>query len=166
MVISLGCILDEKHSGESMATKMLGNINGKLKFLYRKQSFLDNSLCRLLSNALIQPHFDYACTSWFPMLNKRLSKNAISAEQMNSLLFESKKRSTCVGATEFKAINWLPTKNRVDQHTCLNIMKFFKGWLQLMLTKFSNQFSKDNFSKIYRERKKWVYFQNFDGMII
>ena len=40
MVTYLGCVLDENLSGESMATKMLGKINGKLKFLYGKQSFL------------------------------------------------------------------------------------------------------------------------------
>ena len=34
-VTFLGCVLDESLSGESMATKMLGKINGKLKFLYR-----------------------------------------------------------------------------------------------------------------------------------
>ena len=68
----LGCLLDENLSGESMATKMLGIINGKLKFRYRKQNYLDRSLRRLLLNALIQPHFDYACTSWNPGLNKRL----------------------------------------------------------------------------------------------
>ena len=45
---------------------------------------------------------------------------------MHSLLFESK-NTAHVGATEFKAIYWLPTKNRVDQHICVNIMKFFKG---------------------------------------
>ena len=32
MVTYLGCILDENLSGESMATRMLGKINGKLKF--------------------------------------------------------------------------------------------------------------------------------------
>ena len=37
------------------------------------------------------------------------------------------KNTAHVGATEFKATNWLPTKNRVDQHICVNIMKFFKG---------------------------------------
>ena len=37
------------------------------------------------------------------------------------------KNTAHVGATEFKAINWLQTKNRVDQHTCVNVMKFFKG---------------------------------------
>ena len=76
MFIHLGSVLDEDLSGESMATKMLGKINGKLKFRYGKQNFLDSSLRSLLLNALIQPHFDYAFTSWYPMLNKRLPKNS------------------------------------------------------------------------------------------
>ena len=76
----LGCPQDENLSGESMATKMLGKINGKLKFLHRKQNYLNKSLRRLLLNALIQPHFDYACTSWYPGLNKRLSKKIQTAQ--------------------------------------------------------------------------------------
>ena len=80
MVTYLGCILYENLSGESMATRMLGKINCKLKFLYRKQNFLDGSLQRLLFNAVIQHHFDYACTSWYPMLNKRLSKTIQAAQ--------------------------------------------------------------------------------------
>ena len=71
-VTYLGCILDEDMSGESMATKVLGKINAKLRFLYRKNKFLTSGLCRLLCNALIQPHFDYACSAWYPNLNKKL----------------------------------------------------------------------------------------------
>ena len=81
---------------------------------------LDNSLCRLLSNALIQHHFDYTCTSWFPMLNKRLSKKMQSAQNKCIRFYLNLKNTTHVGAT-------FPTKNRVDQHTCVNIMNFFKG---------------------------------------
>ena len=91
----LGSLLDENLSGESMAAKMLGKINGKLKFLYRKQNYLDRSLRRLLLNALIQPHFDYACTSWYPGLNKRLSKKIQnSTKQMHSFLPEFEKHGT------------------------------------------------------------------------
>ena len=56
-----------------MATKILGKINGQLRFLYRKQNFLDFPLLRLLANALIQPYFDFACSAWFPLINKRLT---------------------------------------------------------------------------------------------
>ena len=40
-VTYLGCILDEDLSGESMATKVIGKINGRIKFLYRKNKFLN-----------------------------------------------------------------------------------------------------------------------------
>ena len=57
----LGCILDESLSDESMALNVVSKINTRLKFLYRKNKFLSPQLRRLLCNALIQPHFDYAC---------------------------------------------------------------------------------------------------------
>ena len=56
-VTYLGCILDENMSGESMALRVLQKANGRLSFLYRKQSFLNYKLRRMLYNALIQPHF-------------------------------------------------------------------------------------------------------------
>ena len=43
-VTYLGCILDNNLSGEAMATKVLGTINGRLKFLYRKPKFFSFSL--------------------------------------------------------------------------------------------------------------------------
>ena len=79
-VTYLRCILDNDLSGESMATKVLSLVNSRLKFLYRKQKFLTLPLRRLLCNALIQPHYDYACPAWYPSLNKRLSKK-IQASQ-------------------------------------------------------------------------------------
>ena len=73
-VTYLGCILDSNLSGESMATKVLGLVNERLKFLYRNQRFLTFSLQRLLCNAMIQPHYDYACSAWYPLLSKNLLK--------------------------------------------------------------------------------------------
>ena len=68
----LGCILDESLSGESMGLHVLKKLNSKLKFLYRKNKFLSPPLRRLLCNAIIQPHFDYACIAWFPNLNQSI----------------------------------------------------------------------------------------------
>ena len=71
-VTYLGCLLDETLSGESMALKVINKINSRLRFLYRKNRFLSPPLRRLLCISLIQPHFDYACSAWYPNLNKRL----------------------------------------------------------------------------------------------
>ena len=67
-VTCLGCLLDETLSGESMALKVINKINSGLRFLYRKNRFLSPSLGRLLCNSLIQPHFDYSCSAWYPNL--------------------------------------------------------------------------------------------------
>ena len=86
-VTYLGCALDENISGETMALRFVSKINCKLRFLYRKNRFLSQPLCRLLCNALIQPHFDYACSTWYPNLNNILkSKLQIIQKEMHSLL--------------------------------------------------------------------------------
>ena len=71
-VTYLGCLSDESLSGESMALKVINKINSRLRFLYRKHRSLSPPLRRLFCNSLIQPHLDYACSAWYPNLNKRL----------------------------------------------------------------------------------------------
>ena len=68
----LSCQIDPKLSGEAMVSKVLKEINAKLKFLYRQSRYLTPAYRRLSCNALIQPHFDYGCSSWFPLLKKNL----------------------------------------------------------------------------------------------
>ena len=67
----LGCELDESLSGEAMTLKVINKINSRLKFLYMKNRYLTPYLKWFLFNALIQPHFDYACPAWYPNLNKK-----------------------------------------------------------------------------------------------
>ena len=80
MVEYLGCCLDANLSGESMAMKYLRKINIKLQFLYRQNEFLNPKLRRLLCNPLIQPHFDYACISWYPLINHKI-RNKLQVTQ-------------------------------------------------------------------------------------
>ena len=73
-------MLDEKMSRETMALPVVNKINNKLKFLCRENRFLTPTLRRLLCNALIQPHFNYACSAWYLNLTKKL-KNRIQTSQ-------------------------------------------------------------------------------------
>ena len=79
-------MLDETMSGETMALSVINKINNKLKFLSRKNRFLTPTLRRLLCNALIQPHFGYACSAWYPNLNKKL-ENRIQTSQNKCIRF-------------------------------------------------------------------------------
>ena len=82
----LGCMLDETMSGETMLLSVINKVNNKLKFPYQKNRFLTLILRRLLCNALIQPHFDYACSPWYPNLTKKL-RNRIQTSQNKCIRF-------------------------------------------------------------------------------
>ena len=123
----LGCILDETLSGESMALNVINKINSKLKFLYRKNKFLTPHLKRMLSNALIQPHFDYACAAWYPQLTLNLKKR-IQVVQNKCIRFCLDLENTAhIGYKEFEKINWLNTSDRFLQCLCSSAFKFIKG---------------------------------------
>ena len=82
----LGCYLDFNLNGESMARRVLKKINTKLNFLWRRSNYLIYSSRRLLCNALIQPHVDYECTSWYPHLSKAL-KTKLQIAQNKCICF-------------------------------------------------------------------------------
>ena len=65
-----------------MALKVI-KINSRLKFLHRKNKFLTPALRRLLCNALVQPHFDYASSAWYPNLIQKM-KNKFKSRKINA----------------------------------------------------------------------------------
>ena len=108
-----------------MATQALRKINGRLKFLYRNQNYLTYSLRRLLCNALIQPHFDFACLAWYPNLNQKFKGKIQSAQNKCIRFCLMLGNRAHIGVNEFQRINWLPTKKRFEQCVCVNIFIFF-----------------------------------------
>ena len=121
-VIYLGCMLDETMSGETMALSVINKINNKLKFLYRKNRFSTPTLRRLLCNALIQPHFDYACFAWYPNLTKKL-KNRIQTLQNKCIrLCLQLDKMTHISHKEFGTLEWLIVTERFNQ--CINSTVF------------------------------------------
>ena len=134
----------EDWSGESMATKVIGKINGRIKFLHRKSRFLDSSLRRLLCNALVQPHFDYACSAWYPNLTQSLSKKLqITQNKCIRFCLQLGNRSH-IGTTEFKQINWLPINERFSQCVCSTIFKFFNNNCPAYMKEMFSTYIQDN----------------------
>ena len=120
----LGCILDETLSGESMCLKVIEKINSKLRFLYRKNKYLTPTLRRMLCNAIIQPHFDYACLTWYSNLTKAL-KNKIEVMQNKCIRFcLNLGNLDHIGTKEFKKIKWLNTRDRFIQCVCSAAFNF------------------------------------------
>ena len=80
-------MLDETMSGEPTALKVINKVNGKLKFLYRKNRFLSPEFRRMLCNAFIQPHFDYACPAWYPNLTEKMKEKEKKKKQNKCIRF-------------------------------------------------------------------------------
>ena len=139
-VTYLGCILDEDLSGESMATKVLGKINAKLRFLYRKNKFLTPSLRRLLCNALIQPHFDYACSAWYQNLNQKLLKKLQTSQNKCIRFCLQLSNRSHIGANEFENINWLPVRERFKQCICAIVYKYIHNISPIYMSELFSPF--------------------------
>ena len=75
-------------SGKAMAFNVINKIYNEVKFPDRRNSFLTPELRRLLCNALIQLHFDYACSVWYPNLTKKKT-HRIQTNQNKCMHFSS-----------------------------------------------------------------------------
>ena len=125
-----------------MALKVISKINCRLRFLYRKNRFLSLLLCRVLCNALIQPHFDYACSAWYPNLNNRL-KSKLQILQNKCICFCLKLNHRAhIGSTEFEKINWLTINDRFEQCICSMTFKHFNNLSPLYMNDVFNQLVK------------------------
>lgn len=55
-----------------MAHGVISKVNARLKFSHRNNRYLTPNLSHLLYKTLIDPHFDYGCSAWYPNLSKNL----------------------------------------------------------------------------------------------
>ena len=109
-------------SGETIAFKVINKINNKLKFLHRQNSFLTQALRRLLCNALIHPHFDYACSAWYSNLTKKIM-HRIQINQSNCMRFCLQLyKLKHLFYDKFEPTDWLPVTYRFKK--CFNSILF------------------------------------------
>ena len=87
--------------------------------------------------ALIQCHFDYACSAWYSGLKLKLKQQLqICQNKMIRYVLGVHPRSH-IGNNEFKAVNWLVVEKSVQQ---LNVNHMFKVFNNTALSYPSEQF--------------------------
>ena len=140
----LACILDNTLSGEAMATKTIKKNNARLKFLHRKNDFLTPDLRHLLCNALIQPHFNYVCSSWFPNLNQKLKKKLQTTQNKCIRFCLQLSSRTRLTFQHLEKINWLPIKERVQQSILSHVYKSLNNDSPIYMSDMFETASKSN----------------------
>ena len=98
----------------------------RLKFLYRKNWFLILELRQLLCNAVIQSHFDYTCSAWYPNATQLKKKLQVMQNKCIRFCLQLDKIST-ISHKEFKDLNWLPVITRFEQCVISIVFKFING---------------------------------------
>ena len=130
----------ESLSREAMALKVINKINCRMKFQYRKNKYLTPYLKRLLVNALIQPHFDYVCSAWYPNLNKKLKCKVQTVQNRCVRYCLQLDNRSHIGVKHFEKINWLPVSERFNQYLCSSTCRFFNQTCALYFHgKYDNQ---------------------------
>ena len=87
--------------------------------------FFTPVLCRLLCNALIQPQFDYASSTWYPNLTQKM-KNQIQITQNKCIQHCLQlDKMTGISKNEFETLKWLPVKDRFHQSINSIVFKYF-----------------------------------------
>ena len=162
----LGCIFDATLSGESMAQHVTNKINSKLRFLYRNNRILSQQLKRLLCNALIQPHLDYACLAWYPNLNKALKKKLQTAQNKCIRFCLQLGNRSHIGQEELLRINWLNVEDRVGQCASVQAFKFFNSTTPLYMNdvfspaELTNLSTRNSFQRLKQPFRKTNQGQN------
>ena len=95
-----------------MASKVLKQINAKLKCLYRQ--YLTPAYRRLLCNALIQSYFDYGCSSWFPVLKTNLKLKFQKAQNKCIRFCLNLPLRFYIDPSHFSKVNWLLVSDRLE----------------------------------------------------
>ena len=119
----LGVQLDSNINGSSHVANVLTTCSNRLAFLYRNSSFLDQHCRKILCSALIQPHIDYCCSSWFSGLTVAL-KNRLDVIQRKMIRFIlNMDFRQHVGLKELCQFSWLSVPDRVKYFKLLHIFR-------------------------------------------
>ena len=114
-VTYLGVNLDQSLSGSSIVNKIVTKCNNKIKFLYRNARSFDPQTKGMLASALVQCHFDYACSMWFSCVSSTSRKRLqIIQNKLIRFILGISTRSH-IGYREFSSSNMLPVEYRVTQ---------------------------------------------------
>ena len=111
----LGVDLDQSLDGNYIAENILKKGNSRLKFLWRHAKFVNTNSRKLLASALIQCHFDYACSAWFSGLQKIYQQKLQILQNKTIRFVLNCSPRTHIGFNEFKIINWIPVSEHVKQ---------------------------------------------------
>ena len=126
--------LDETMSGEAHGKKLVSKCVGRISFLYRYSSLLDEKTRAILCSALIQPYIDYCCSSWYSSLSAKLRQQIdVLQRRMVRFVFSYGPRFH-VDSSHLKRLSWMSISDRVGYFKRMHVFKIRQGLAPSYLT--------------------------------
>ena len=136
---------DQSLDGDYIAENILKKGNSQLKFLWRHAHFLNTNSRKLLASALIQCHFDYACSAWFSGLQKIYQQKLQILKKKTIRFVLNCSLRTHIG---FKIINWIPVSERVKQIKLNNMFR--------IIHETAPKYLRDSFFMVSQEHDRYT----------
>ena len=100
--------------------------------MYRQNRYLTPAYRRLLCNALIQPYFNYGCSSWCPLLKENLKLKLQKTQNKCIRVCLNLPPRSHIDSSHFRKINWLPVSDRVKYCIANAISEmYWKYWNEI-----------------------------------
>ena len=123
----LGVVLNESMSGECHGKELVRKCAGRISFLYRYSSLLDQHTRSLLCTSLLQPFIDYCCSSWYDGISSRTRERLdVIHRRMIRFVFSFEPRHH-VDLSHFKRLSWLCISDRVKYFKLIHVFKVRHG---------------------------------------
>ena len=121
----LGFLLDEQLSGVVHARTSIKRISSRLAFLYRNGHMMNTEVRKTLCLALVQPYFDYCCSSWYTSVTAECKRKLdILQRKMIRFIFNLDFRSH-IDSVHLKTLGWLSVLDRVRYFKLLHVFRVF-----------------------------------------
>ena len=123
----LGVTIDQTVSGDKLVDDLVKKVVGRIKFLYRHSSYLNQTLRKNLSAALIQCHLDYCCSAWFAGINTRARhKLQVTQNKIVRFILNLSPR-THIDQFNRNLLRLLNTQDRAKQLRLNHVFNIFNG---------------------------------------
>ena len=117
--------------------KVIKKVNQRRRYIHRISSLVTKSTLKTLIGALIQPHYDYACTSWYTGASK-VNKNRLQTSQNKLVrLLLDLTPLTHLTPDHFAKVGWLRVDDRVKQ---LSMCLVYKIHHTSLIPKYLSQY--------------------------
>ena len=138
----LGFLLDEQLNGVAHVGTCIKRISSRMAVLYRNAHLLNNTVRKTLCSALVQPYFDYCCSSWYNNVTMEY-KRKLDVLQRNMVRYIlGLDFRALVDFSHFRSLGWLSVADRVKNFRLLHIFRINAN--------LAPQCMKENFRRVHQ----------------